>query len=162
LLETIRQYGEERLAEKHETDRLRLRHADYYTDFATVVQRHVYGPGQIEWAAQLARDHDNLLAAMAFALDTQNVDLGFRLFCQLPVLGVQVNEVVVFDPTSLLALPGATEHPGSAVALMDAGFDAWGLGDAQLALALCDQALAAEQRLGPTPGARLGVASSAL
>jgi predicted ATPase/class 3 adenylate cyclase len=162
LLETIRQYGEERLAGKDETDRLRLRHADYYTDFATVVQRHVYGPGQIEWAAQLAREHDNLLAAMAFALDTQGVDLAFRLFCQLPVLGVQVNEVVVFDPTSLLALPGAPEHPGSAVALMNAGFDAWRRGDAQLTLALCDQALAAEQRLGPTPGAHLGVASSVL
>jgi predicted ATPase len=163
LLETIRQYGEERLAEDGDTDRLRLRHAEHYTQFAGVVASHVFGPGQIEWGARLALDHDNLLAAMAFVLDTRNVDLAFGLFCQLPFNGVQVNELVVFDPAPLLALPGASEHAGSAVALMDAAFRAWGRnGDAQLALGLCDQALAAEQRLGPTPGAHLGMWSSAL
>ena len=45
LLETIREYGEERLAEAGETDMLRLRHASYYTEFARVVQSHLYGPG---------------------------------------------------------------------------------------------------------------------
>ena len=98
---------------------------------------------------------------MAFALDTQDADLAFGLFCQLPVYGSQVNELVVFDPTPLLALPGATEHPGSAVALLSAGFAAWRRGDAQQALALCDEALAVEQRLGPT-GARLAFWSSQL
>ena len=61
LLETIRQYGEERLAEHEETDVLRARHCDHYTEFAGVVRGHSYGPGQIEWGARLARDRDNLL-----------------------------------------------------------------------------------------------------
>jgi predicted ATPase/class 3 adenylate cyclase len=161
LLETIRQYGEERLAGHEETDPLRLRHAEYYTEFTGVVHGHIYGPGQLEWAARLARDHDNVLAAMAYALGTHNADLAFRLFCQIPFYGLQVNDVVLFDPAPLLGMPGAAEHPGSAVALMAASSDAWNQkGDAQLAVALCDQALATQQRLGPTPGAHLDIVSS--
>jgi hypothetical protein len=45
---------------------------------------------------------------------------------------------------------------------MTAGENAVALGDAPLALQLCDQALAAETRLGPTAGAHLAVASSSL
>jgi predicted ATPase/DNA-binding SARP family transcriptional activator len=162
LLETIREYGEEHLAEARETDMLRLRHASYYTELARVAQSHLYGREQVEWGARLARERENLLAAMAFALDTQDADLAFGLFCQFPLFGLQVDDVVVFDPTPLLALPGATEHPGSAVALMAAGYGAWRCGDVQQALRLCDQALAAEQRLGPTVGSRLGIWSSRL
>jgi len=162
LLETIRQYSEERLAEVGDTDRLRQRHAEYFAEFAGVVLSQIYGPEQIKWGARLARDHDNLLAAMAYALDTLDVDLAFGLFCQIPIYGAQVNDVVAFDATPLLALPGASEHPGYAVALMQAGFAAWRRGDAQLALTLCDQALDAEHRLGSTPGAHLEISSSAL
>jgi predicted ATPase/class 3 adenylate cyclase len=160
LLETLRQYGEERLAEAGDTDRVRLRHADHYTEFAGVVRSHVYGPDQVEWGARLAREHDNLFAAMAYALDIQNVDLAFRLFLQVPATGVQIDDLVVFDPAPLLALPGATEHPGSALALMWAGYRAWGRGDAQRALAFSDQSLAAERRLGRTPNSRLAVTTS--
>ena len=62
---------------------------------------------------------------MAFALDTQDVELAFNLFGRIPGCGVevQVNDMVLFDPAPLLALPGATEHPGSAVALMAASYD---------------------------------------
>ena len=160
LLETIRQYGEERLADADETDRMRLRHAEYYTEFSRVVQSHTYGPEQIEWGARLAREHDNLLVAMAFALATQDADLAFGLLCALPSPYIQINRVVVFDPATLLALPGAAGHPGSAVALMIAGFIAWDRGDSHGALELCDQAQAAERRLGRVPGTHLEAWSS--
>ncbi len=47
LLETIRQYSEERLAGAGETDVLRRRHADHYIDFAGIAGQAMYGPGQI-------------------------------------------------------------------------------------------------------------------
>ena len=34
LLETIREYGEERLVEHDETETVRFRHAEFYRDFA--------------------------------------------------------------------------------------------------------------------------------
>jgi len=162
LLETIRQYAEERLAQADETDTLRLRHAEHYAAFASEVQRNIFGPQQIEWGARLAREHDNLLAAMDAALARHDVDLAFGLFCQLPGFGVQVNDAIVFDPEPLLELPDAAEHPGSAVALMAAGVHAWNRGNARLALELCDQSLAAQERLGPTPGSWLALEASFL
>ncbi len=45
LLETIREYGEERLAEAGETDTLRLRHAEYYTELATRRSKPCLGSG---------------------------------------------------------------------------------------------------------------------
>ena len=112
LLETIREYGEERLAENGEADALRLRHAEYFLQFLGVVNAHLYGPGQVEWGARLARERHNLLAAMAYALDTENADLAFALFCERPADAFQINDVLVFDSDALLALPGAAEHPG--------------------------------------------------
>jgi predicted ATPase len=163
LLETIRQYGEERLAEAGETDALRVRHGAYYQEFAAAVQAHIYGPGQVEWGARLARERDNLLVAMARALDSHNVDLAFGLFCQLAVVGpAQINDLVFFDPAPLLELPRAADHAGYARALMAAAVRAWERGDAALALALCDQALAADRRLGPAPGLPLAISASAL
>ena len=163
LLETIRQYGEERLAETGDTAALRARHARYYAEFATEVNRHIFGPGQLEWGARLALELDNLHAAMTYALDTQDVDLAFTLFCQLPAEHQQINELVVFDPMPLLALPGADEHPGFAVALFFVGARAWYRdADARQALSWCDKALEAQQRLGPAPGEPIEVRSPVL
>ncbi len=93
----------------------------------------------------------NLLAAMAYALDTKNADLAFALFCERPADAFQINDVLVFDSDALLALPGAAEHPGSAIALMTSAGNAAARDDRQLASELCDQALAAGQRLGSDP-----------
>jgi predicted ATPase len=151
LLDTIRQYGEERLVELEETDTLRARHADYYTELAGAARDHSLGPEQVEWASRLGREHDNLLTAMAFAVDTQDLQRAMRLLCQLPALGAQVNDPVVFDAVAVLALPGADEHPDSSVALLAAGFAANTRGDGVRALELGDHAIAVEARLGPAP-----------
>jgi len=162
LLETIRQYGEERLAEHEETDTLRTRHCDWYSDFGRVVQGHSYGPGQVEWGARLARDRDNLLAAMAFALATGDLERAMRLLRDLPHAILQVDDLVIFDPEAVLALPGAADHPASPLALMLAAEEASRRGDDPRASELCDQALAAEQRLGPIPDAHLAMFASYL
>ena len=162
LLETIRQYGEDRLAEHEETDTLRARHCDWYSEFASVVQGHSFGPGQIEWGARLARDHDNLLAAMAFALATRDLERAMRLLRDLPCTLLQVDDVVIFDPEPVLALPGAADHPASAVALMLAAWQALRRGDDRRVSDLCDQALAAEARLGSIPDSHLAMFGSYL
>ena len=52
LLETIRQYGEERLAGWTETEALLIRHARFYADLAARAAKHCYGPDQLFWARQ--------------------------------------------------------------------------------------------------------------
>jgi predicted ATPase/class 3 adenylate cyclase len=152
LLETIRQYGVERLAEAGETESVRARHADYYISFAAKVTPHMFGPGALEWGIRFAAEHDNLHAAMAFALGSRDLERAMALFCHMPYDLYQINDIVVFDPEPILALPGAGEHPGYPRALVDAARRAFEAAEYQRSLQLVDQAQAAVRRLGPAPG----------
>src|SRR4029453_7950371 len=80
LLETIRQYGEERLSEAGETERWRARHAGYYDSLLPRVRDHAHDPrADVFWAVRLSAEHDNMLAAWAWAIGTGNVDTAFRM-----------------------------------------------------------------------------------
>jgi predicted ATPase len=62
LLETIRQYSEERLNEAGETQRWRARHADYYTGVLSRIREHAHDPqAGVFWAVRLSAEQDNLL-----------------------------------------------------------------------------------------------------
>jgi predicted ATPase len=64
LLETIRQYGEERLNEGGEAELWRARHADYYASLLPRLRHQSDDPGaEVFWAVRLSADQDNLLAA---------------------------------------------------------------------------------------------------
>jgi hypothetical protein len=73
LLETIREYGEERLDEAGQTDRWQARHADYYVDVLKQIRHHDRRE-EVFWAVRLSAEQDNLLAAWYWALDTRNID----------------------------------------------------------------------------------------
>ncbi|MBK3581554.1 AAA family ATPase [Streptomyces sp. MBT65] len=71
LLETIRQYGRERLAESGEEELTRQRHRAYYLALAERIADGWYGPGQEEALARLRVEHANLLVALACGGDPQ-------------------------------------------------------------------------------------------
>lgn len=71
MLETIRQYGRERLAESGEEELLLLRHRDFFLAFAQRIDSHWLGPGQAEALARLRAEHANLLAALECDADPQ-------------------------------------------------------------------------------------------
>src|SRR5215510_5605222 len=79
LLETIRQYGEERLDQAGETERWRARHAAYYAGLPSQVREHDRDRDQGFWAVRLIAEQDNLLAAWSWAVDTGNVDTAFAI-----------------------------------------------------------------------------------
>lgn len=66
LLETIRDYGRERLAASGEQNELRRRHRDFYLSLARRIDRNWYGPGQEENLARLRAEHANVLAALDY------------------------------------------------------------------------------------------------
>jgi predicted ATPase/DNA-binding CsgD family transcriptional regulator len=67
LLETVRQYGRERLAGAGEEEALRLRHRDFYLALAERQAAQWYGPRQEEGLARLRDEHANLQAALEFS-----------------------------------------------------------------------------------------------
>ncbi len=70
LLETVRQYGRDHLADAHETAMMRDRHRDGLLDFAERSVPELHRPGQRECLEALDREAGNLAAALEHALDT--------------------------------------------------------------------------------------------
>jgi predicted ATPase/DNA-binding SARP family transcriptional activator len=85
MLETLRQYGRERLADAGEAQRLATAHAAYFTEVAERGEPKLRGPDQGRWLRWLAHERDNLRAALAWCLDSaeSNPDLGLRLIAAL-------------------------------------------------------------------------------
>ena len=71
LLETIRQYGRERLAESGQEQRTLRRHDAFYLALAERIADSWYGPGQHESLARLRADHADLRAALERGGDPQ-------------------------------------------------------------------------------------------
>jgi predicted ATPase len=148
LLETIRQYGEERLDEHGETAELRHRHAEYYAGLAASIRERMVGPGQVEAVTRLAAEQENVVRAMSSAIDTSDVDLALRLLCSVPPAEAQLGFGFQLAAEPALALPGAEEHPEYPVGLALAAFRAAVRGDLRAAEQWCDEAVAGERRLG--------------
>jgi predicted ATPase/DNA-binding SARP family transcriptional activator len=68
LLETIRQYSEEKLRDTGETVRLQSRHRDFYLELAERAAPELRGREQVRWLDRLEQEHDNLRAALRWSL----------------------------------------------------------------------------------------------
>jgi predicted ATPase/class 3 adenylate cyclase len=118
LLETIRQYGEQRLGQSGETERWRARHAGYYAGLLKGVRDHAHDPwAEVFWAVRLSAEEDNLLAAWSWAIGTGNVDTAFQILAGFAPVEVWSTYPLLLAGEAALELPGATGHPGYPLAL---------------------------------------------
>ena len=69
LLETIREYGLERLAEAGETEATRTAHASYYLALAEEAEPLLKGAEQNRWFARLEQERENLRTAISYLLE---------------------------------------------------------------------------------------------
>ena len=81
LLETIRQYGFERLEQHGRRDPLWSRHLDYYLSLAEEAESHLSGAAQqAEWLNRLEAEHDNLRRALEYCQKEEaRAEAGLRL-----------------------------------------------------------------------------------
>jgi predicted ATPase len=66
LLDTVRQYAQERLEEAREGDEARTRHLNFYLQLAEKARPELAGPKQGEWLKVLDLERENLLAVHAW------------------------------------------------------------------------------------------------
>jgi predicted ATPase/DNA-binding XRE family transcriptional regulator len=78
LLETIRHYARDRLAESGETDRVRDRHRDWFLQLAERAKPELVGSQQVVWLDRLEAD-DNLRSALDWCVQRGPAELGLRL-----------------------------------------------------------------------------------
>ena len=79
MLETIRQYGGERLEEVGEAAHVREQHAGYYLAVAEEAEPELKGERQVAWLARLEQEHDNLRVAMVWSLERGELEEAARL-----------------------------------------------------------------------------------
>jgi predicted ATPase len=152
LLETIRQYGEERLVELGQSDTLFTRHARFYADLLARLAERSYGPEQLVCAKSAHLERDNIRAALAYAIDTGDAELAVRLIVDHPARqshsGAPTGEVLLMPTSRILELAGVRQQPGCPDVLIVAAQKALVGGDKAGADELCRQAVEVEASLG--------------
>ncbi|MEW2358574.1 AfsR family transcriptional regulator, partial [Spirillospora sp. NPDC029432] len=119
MLETIRAYGAERLAEAGEEERVRRAHAEYLAELAETAEPRLYRHDQLHWMAVLKAEHDNLHGALRWAISAGDAVLAVRLCAALGwywFLGGAVQEAKEFF-AEVTAMPGLPEDETTATAL---------------------------------------------
>jgi hypothetical protein len=79
MLDTIREYAAQRLAEAGESDLARHAHLGYFTELTETAEPHLRRAGQLEWLATLEAEHDNIGAAMRGAIAAGEAQSAMRL-----------------------------------------------------------------------------------
>ncbi len=161
LLETIREYGLERLTAHGEAEVTQERHADYYLALVERIEPELTGPRQAYLLDVLEREHDNLRAALRWAL-TRGPDAaskGLRLAASLwqfwsvrGYLREGREWLEAFLTLDEQDEQGAPPGPVRARALAAAGMLAYGQGDYGRAVLLSEQGVAAYRGLGDARG----------
>ena len=68
MLETIHEYAREKLQASGEAEEIKRLHAEYFLALAKEAEPELVGPDQVEWMDRLATEHDNMRAALSWAL----------------------------------------------------------------------------------------------
>jgi predicted ATPase/DNA-binding SARP family transcriptional activator len=177
MLDTIREYARERLADQGELDRLQTRHAAYYLALAERSEPGLRGSDQAAWLERLEAEHNNLRGALQWALNRQRSDTALRLGSALHTFwrmrgyigqGSHWLEAALALPAPPGLAPDSSSHLAiRAKALTAAGALAVDQGRHRRAMAYLDEALAIRSGLEDQRGmmltlAWLGTAASEL
>jgi predicted ATPase/DNA-binding SARP family transcriptional activator len=116
LLETLRTYAEDRLAEAGDdaTPAAQRRHAEHYADRVAQAAAGIAGPDESRWLAWLSTEMPNLRAAVHRAIAWGDVDLAARLFTLFhPWMwcGTTSTSEIGRWATLLARLPAVEQHP---------------------------------------------------
>jgi predicted ATPase/DNA-binding SARP family transcriptional activator len=79
VLDTVRDYALERLAEAGRLDAVRGAHAEFFATLADAARDGLRGPDWRRWVDRLELEHDNLWAALAYARDVHDSGIATRL-----------------------------------------------------------------------------------
>jgi predicted ATPase/class 3 adenylate cyclase len=148
LLETVRQYAEERLEEAGDAAAIRQRHAEHYVALVEEAGPHLLGRDELDWVGRLEPELDNLRTALAWAVDNDRADLALRLVAPLAQHGVRLGNAAMPWAELALTAPGAAQHAQFPAVAAWAAWAALFRGDFALSAERSEQAFAVQDALG--------------
>jgi predicted ATPase len=158
LLETVRQYGREKLEESGEAERVLRRHAGFYLALAEGAD--LMSRDQAAWLERLETEHDNFRAALALSLEgggapsEESVLSGSRMAVALWPFWYTRGYLSEgrWWLENAIEKGGPETSPTKAAALTGAGYIALFQGDYRAARAFLDRGLALYRELGDDEG----------
>jgi len=152
MLETIREYGLERLEASGEAEAMRRQHAAFFLQQALESFPKMHSAEQATWFKRLEADHDNLRAALRWMLERREVQMGLLLAGVLSTnFWVACNHEREGRSwcEQVLAQPGAEARTvARAKALRGLGLLAWAQGDFPEAQRLLEESVSIGRELG--------------
>ena len=80
MLETIREYGRDRLRESGTEPAVRKRHRDHFEQLVEQAREEWCGPGQQRWMARILREHNNIRSVLDYSLtEPGQVEAGLKI-----------------------------------------------------------------------------------
>jgi predicted ATPase/class 3 adenylate cyclase len=150
LLETLRQYGRDRLAATDDVTTIRDRHARYFLDFAEALVPMFLSPAQAVAWDRLAVEFDNVRAAFDWLIETGEAAAALRLVRAIGLLWNDTGEGLARNEAALAA--AATLPPGDRVEpLAWAGYSAVQAAEHTRAIELAQASLACARDAGVAP-----------
>jgi predicted ATPase/DNA-binding SARP family transcriptional activator len=92
MLETVREYGTERLAERAELAELLGRHARYYSQLTAAVVPRLTTRDQVAWLPEMKAERNNIFAALRYWCDARAGDQALTLAISLSGLAMVLGE----------------------------------------------------------------------
>jgi len=79
MLETVHEFAREKLQGSGEAEEIKRKHAEYFLTLAEEAYPELKGANQLQWLEKLEAEHDNLRAALSWALESKDVEVALRL-----------------------------------------------------------------------------------
>lgn len=93
MLETIRQYAQEKFADPAQSDWIRDQHLEFFRKLAEESEAPLYDIEQPRWIERLETELDNIRAALRWAVDRSKIESGLRLAGRLHGFWTHANHV---------------------------------------------------------------------
>ena len=156
LLETVRQYGQERLQESEESRGALSRHRDFFLALAEAAEPHVR-VAAVEWLTRLECEHENLRAALEWSLRNGDEETNLRLVGALAWFWIRRLHYVEGQKWLKEVLERSTRAPTAylARALLGSAALTWSLGDYKRAAEPAEAALTLYRQLKDEGGLAL-------
>ena len=150
-LETIRQYGEERLEESGELDSTSHLAAEHFTSWAETAVQNVIGPNEREWGDRLDLELPNLRRLVDRAIDLDEPGIALRLLAPFHRTLNGQGDRLTRLALNILDAGAPLDDPDLIKVMTMAAHEYLVRGEYHSAVALCDDAILLAEEMGRPP-----------
>ncbi|MCU1501740.1 MAG: putative ATPase, partial [Ilumatobacteraceae bacterium] len=149
VLETLREYGREKLGESAQVERITDTHLRWFTELAEQAGVGLTGPEEALWSDRIESDFDNFRVAFGGAVRTGDVDAALRITSGLREFAFRrIRYELASWAATCVSMPHAAAHPRYPVVLAIVSYGKFVRGDLHASIDVALESVSATQDAG--------------